>query len=151
VFLIYKTTTNTTNTITLVEQILIYKMLLFNIIIIISVFASDKQEPSYCAHKNTMPEEVTPCFTAAMVELLLRKCCPHSPSFIDLNRWKSEDTKSRQYDWCGRTIQPRFSDTPLLNKYSHVRCHSARLPLCCRPSHRNKMKQSIGGKLPLLT
>ena len=45
--------------------------------------------------------EVTNCFTAVMMELLLGKCSLHGPSFISLNRWKSEGTKSGLYSECG--------------------------------------------------
>jgi len=50
--------------------------------------------------------EVTHSFTAAVTASLLGKCCPCSPSFISLNRWKSEGGKSRLYGGCGRTVQP---------------------------------------------
>jgi len=52
---------------------------------------------------------VTHCFTAAIMVLLLGKCCPHSPSFIGLIRWKSEGSKSRLYGGCGRTVQLRLA------------------------------------------
>ena len=38
---------------------------------------------------KSAPVEMTCCFTAAMMVLLLGRYCPHSPSFISLNRWKS--------------------------------------------------------------
>jgi len=50
--------------------------------------------------------EVTHCFTAALMALLLGKCYPHSPSFIGSKRYKSEGAESRLYAGCGRTAQP---------------------------------------------
>ena len=47
--------------------------------------------------------EVTHCFTAAVIALLLGKRCPHSPSFISLSGWKSGAAKSGQYGACSRT------------------------------------------------
>ena len=59
--------------------------------------------------KKSVPAEVTHSFTAATMALLLGKCCPCSPSFIGLNRWKSKSTRSRLYGECGRTVQPRLA------------------------------------------
>lgn len=39
----------------------------------------------------------------------LGKYCSHSPSFIGLNGWKSEGTKSRLYSECGSTSQPTLA------------------------------------------
>ena len=44
-----------------------------------------------------------------MTVLLLGKCCPCSSSFIGLNRWKSEGTKSGLYSGCGTTVWPRLT------------------------------------------
>lgn len=44
--------------------------------------------------------EATHCFAAAVMVLLLGKCCPFSPSFISSNRWNSEGAKSRPYSGC---------------------------------------------------
>jgi len=44
-----------------------------------------------------------------------------------------------------------FSDTPLLHKHFHIRCHFVRLSFCCHLSHGNNMDWDIGGKVqPLL-
>ena len=43
--------------------------------------------------------------TDAMMVLLLGKCCPYSPSFIDLNGWKSEGTKSELSGGSGKAVQ----------------------------------------------
>ena len=40
---------------------------------------------------------------------LLGKCCPHGPSFISPNRWKSEGFKSGLYSGCGTMIQPTLA------------------------------------------
>jgi len=40
-----------------------------------------------------------------------------------------------------------YSDTPLLNAFFHLKCHSVKLPLCCHLSHNNEIKWSIGGKV----
>ena len=52
---------------------------------------------------------VTHCFTAAVMMMFLEKCYSCSPSFIGLNIWKSEGTKSALYGMCGRTVQPRLA------------------------------------------
>jgi len=53
--------------------------------------------------------EVTHCFIAALMALLVGKCCPCSPNFISLIKLKSESSKSRLYSACGRTVQPRLA------------------------------------------
>ena len=52
---------------------------------------------------------MTRCFTAAMMALLLGKCCPCSSSFIGQNRWKSEGTNSGLCSGCSRTVHPRLA------------------------------------------
>ena len=42
-------------------------------------------------------------FTAAIITLLLGKCCPRSSSFINLNIWKSEVVRFGLYIGCSRT------------------------------------------------
>lgn len=42
------------------------------------------------------------CITAVMMALFLGICFPCSPSFISLNRWKSEGTKLGLYGGCSR-------------------------------------------------
>ena len=44
-----------------------------------------------------------------MMVSLLGECCLHCPSSINLNRWKSESTKSRLYGGCSRTVQPKLA------------------------------------------
>ena len=55
-----------------------------------------------------VPVEVTHCFTAAMMVMmiLLGKRYPWSPPFIGPDRRKSEGTKSRLCSGHGRTVQP---------------------------------------------
>ena len=60
---------------------------------------------------------MTTCFKAAMMALLLGKCCPQSPSCIGPERWKSEDIKSRLYDGCTRVCK---NSIPRLAMYSMV-------------------------------
>lgn len=53
--------------------------------------------------------EVIHCFVAALMALLLRKCCPHSSLFVSVNRWKSEDTKFRLYTLCDKIVQTKLA------------------------------------------
>ena len=55
-----------------------------------------------CTHKNVHQWRWTTVFTAAVIAVLLGKCCPCGPSFI-MNLWKSEGTKFRLYSQCGWT------------------------------------------------
>ena len=57
--------------------------------------------------QKSAPVEVTDCSTAFMMVLMLERCCPHSPSVIGLNRWKSKSAKPGLYSGCDRTVQPR--------------------------------------------
>ena len=56
-----------------------------------------------CLHKFA-PVDVTHCFTATMVMSLLGRFCPLRLSFISLNKWKSEGTKSRLYSGWDRRV-----------------------------------------------
>ena len=53
--------------------------------------------------------EVNHSFTASMLVLFPRKCCPHNTSLISPNRWKSKGAIHRLYHGCSRTVQPRLS------------------------------------------
>ena len=44
-----------------------------------------------------------------MTSLYLGNCCPYSPSFFSLSRWKSEGTKPRLHSGSDRTVQPRLT------------------------------------------
>ena len=46
---------------------------------------------------------------------------------------------------CNFFHREEFSDTSLLHRHFHVRCHFVRLPLCCHLSCGNNMEQRIGG------
>jgi len=59
--------------------------------------------------KKSAAVEVTHYLTAAVMAAMVGKHHPHSPSFISLNRWKSEVAKSELYGGCGRTVQPRLA------------------------------------------
>jgi len=49
--------------------------------------------------------EVTHYFTAAIMALLIGKCCPCSPFLIGPKTWKSEGANSRLFGGCGRAVQ----------------------------------------------
>ena len=71
--------------------------------------------------------EVTHCFTAAVITLLLGKRCPHSPSFISLSGWKSGAAKSRLYCGCCKCSQdwlcaPRSSSQYVTWHYCVAKC-----------------------------
>ena len=70
--------------------------------------------------------EVTHCFTAAMTALLLGKYYSQRLSFISLNRWNSEVTKSG-YSGCGRRVQPRQATCSAVFKLA-----LGLVLLCCR-------------------
>ena len=53
--------------------------------------------------------EVIHSFPAAMMALLIGKCCPCCPSVIVPNRWKSEGAKFGLYSGCSRTVQRRLA------------------------------------------
>ena len=74
---------------------------------------------------KSAPAEVAHCFTARTMVSQLGKCCPRSPSFICLDRWKSEGAKSALYGGCDTTFQPR------LTIYSTVFKIEWRLALSC--------------------
>ena len=89
-------------------------------------FSSDEQEPAYCTQKSA-PAEVTHCFTAVVMISLLGKCWPCSPSFIGLNRWKSDGAKFRLYGRCGRKVQSRWAVRSMVfNWYAGWHYHVAR-------------------------
>lgn len=74
---------------------------------------SDEQEPACCT-------------CAAMTESS-GKFCACSPCFINLNTWKSEGSKSRLYDGCGRVVQPNFEQCSMVFKLVW-----GLVLLCCR-------------------
>jgi len=84
------------------------------------IFTSNKQEHACCIRTNLYQWRWT-----NVSQLLLWYCCPWSPSFIGLNRWKSEGTKSRLYSGYGRTVQSRLAMCFMV--FKPVWC----LPLLC--------------------
>jgi len=52
---------------------------------------------------------MTHSFRVAMMTSLLANCSPHSPSFIDPRKWKSESARSELYSGYGRTVQSRLA------------------------------------------
>jgi len=92
----------------LIEKILSYKTIFFNIVTIISyILLPDQLQEPACHAYSICTSRGNPLFHLKVS--LLGKCCPHSPSFIGLNRWKSEDAKSGLHSGCGRTVQPRLA------------------------------------------
>ena len=106
-----ETTTDTKNTNCLIEQILSYKTLFFNIVTTIRYTFSQSMDKSLHAKflKICTSGGDHSSFTAAMTVPLQGKCCTCSPSFIGPNRWKSEGAKSELYCGYSRAVQPRLA------------------------------------------
>ena len=97
----------------LIEQILSYKKLLFNIVTTINYAFSPAMNKSLHA---THIKIRTQGFTAAMTASLLEKCCQLSPSFMRPSRWKSEGDKFELYCEHSRTVQTRLATYSMILK-----------------------------------
>ena len=118
------------------------------------IFASNEQEPAYCACKNPRQRRwltVSQCYDGIIARKMLpmqtKFHCAHIHRFVSINVQQA----SVNVSGCHFSYMEEFSDTLLLHMYFHVTCHLVGLPLCCHLSHGNMMQRNIGGKVqPLL-
>ena len=95
------------------------------------IFSSDEEEPARHAHKD-LHQWKWPSI-AEMHHPLPH--CAHIHCLVTINIQQVSMNVNR----CNFFCMEEFNSTPLLHKRIHVRRHFVRVPLCCHPSHGNKM------------